>query len=392
MKLSQVILKAGKEKSIAINRHPWIFSGAIEKFPKIQTGDLADVYSHQGQFLARAYFHTENSIAGRIISFSQDDPSKIIESKIQDAFSLRQKCIPSDTNCFRLINAESDGLPGLIVDKYDDVFVMQVNTAGMEKLKPIVIQTLRDLFKPRSLFEKSVSSARAQEGLEPFQGFHLGEPVDEVLVEESGIQFFVSLTEGQKTGLFLDHRQMRQLIGSLSKNKKVINCFSYTGGFSLYALRGGASLVTSVDISESACRYAHKNTHQNLFPSDSHQIICADVFEFLKEKDLSEYDVIIIDPPAFAKKRKDIDSATIGYRRLNTTVLARAKPGTIILTSSCSYFIDKQMFQHIVFQAGAEAKRDIRIIQNHILSADHPISLFHPEGEYLKSLMLYVGN
>lgn len=391
MKLSKVILKPGKEKSVSVNRHPWIFSGAIDVFPDLTFGELADVYSSKDEFLARAYFHPENSIAGRVMSYTQQNISEVIENKLKEASDLRGACISIDTNCYRIINSEADGLPGLILDKYNDVYVMQVNTAGMDKLKGIVVEKIVKLFPIRSLFEKSVSSARLQEGLEPFQGFLFGEEVDEVLVEENGIQFIVSLTEGQKTGLFLDHREMRRLIGQYAKGKKVLNCFAYTGGFSLYALRGGASSVTSIDISESACKYARKNTHLNQFPSDQHTVIAADVFDYLSEQEELDYDLIIIDPPAFAKKRKDIDSATQGYRRLNSFVFSKVKKGTLVLTSSCSYFIDKQMFQHIIFQAGSEIKKDIRILQHHILSPDHPLSLYHPEGEYLKSLLLYIS-
>jgi 23S rRNA (cytosine1962-C5)-methyltransferase len=390
MNLPQLILKPGKEKSILVNRHPWIFSGAIGSCPELDPGALVDVYSHQGQFIARAYVNLTNSIAARVISYSQEDISDVIETKIKQASALRAACITADTNCYRLINAESDGLPGLIVDKYNDVFVIQVNTAGMERLKPIIIEKIAALLPCRSIYEKSISSARSQEGLEPLQGNVLGEEVSEVLVEENGIQFLVSLLEGQKTGLFLDHREMRRLIGYHSRGKKVLNCFSYTAGFSLYALRGGARHVTSVDISETASKYAIKNTHINGFPSDLHTVITGDVFDFLAQEEVLDYDLVIIDPPAFAKKRKDIESATIGYRRLNSVVFSKIRKGTMVLTSSCSYFINKQEFQHIIFQAGAESGKNIRILQHHILSADHPISLYHPEGEYLKSLLLYI--
>lgn len=391
MKLPKVILKPGKEKSVLVNRHPWIFSGAIEHFPKLSPGDMADVYSHDGKFLARGYFHPENSIAGRILTFTQEDTYQSLKRKIQEAIELRKRCIPSGTNCYRLINAEGDGLCGLIVDRYDDVYVMQCSTWGMEKLKSFVVQLIKELLSPRLLFEKSLSSARMQEGLEPCEKVHLGEMVDEVLVSENDVEFFVSLIDSQKTGLFLDHREMRQCIRSFSKDKKVLNCFAYTGGFSLYALRGGASHVTSVDVSESACKMARKNTHQNQFPADHHNILCDDVFNYLSTATELDFDIVIIDPPAFAKKRKDIESATNGYRRLNSLVLSKVKKGTLVLSSSCSYFIDPQAFQHVVFQAASESKKEVRILQRHILSADHPISLFHPEGEYLKSLLLYVS-
>ncbi|MEI8328717.1 MAG: class I SAM-dependent rRNA methyltransferase [Chlamydiia bacterium] len=391
MKWPSLILKPGKEKSVLVNRHPWIFSGAIASCPHVAAGDLVEVYSDKGLFLARAYVNLDNSIAARVISYTQDDISDVIEQRLAEAYTLRSACMTQDTNCYRMINSEADGLPGLIIDRYNDVFVIQINTAGMEKLKAVVLEKIAKLFTFRSIYEKSISSARAQEGLEPFQGTLLGEDLSEVLVEENGIQFCVSLVDGQKTGLFLDHREMRRLIGYHSREKKVLNCFSYTGGFSLYALRGGASHVTSVDISESASKYAIKNTHINQFPSDTHTVITADVFDFLSQEEDWDYDLIIVDPPAFAKKRKDIESATRGYRRLNSLLFSKVKKGTLILTSSCSYFINKQEFQHIIFQAGAESGKNIRILQHHILSPDHPLSLYHPEGEYLKSLLLYVN-
>ncbi len=391
MNYPKVILKPGKEKSVRTNRHPWIFSGAIDRMPSLQPGDIADVYSHTLEFLARAYVHPENSIAARIISFTTEDVFEVIKDKIERAARLRAAYIPSNTTCYRVINAEADGLPGLIVDRYADVLVMQVSTCGMEKVKEFIVKTLLALFSPRSLIEKSMSSARSQEGLDLYQGVVAGEPVDEVLVEEEGISFFVSIPDGQKTGLFLDHREMRKYIGSLAKGKKVLNCFSYTGGFSLHALCNGAEHVTSVDISETACRYAKKNTYQNHIPSDRHRIVCEDVFEFLGNEKQWDYDIVIIDPPAFAKKRKDIDSATIGYRKLNSLVLSKVKQGALVLTSSCSYYIDSHAFGRIVFQAGSESQRDIRILQHHISALDHPVSLYHPEGDYLKSLLLFVG-
>ena len=391
MKWPSLILKPGKEKSVLVNRHPWIFSGAIASCPQVAPGDVVEVYSDKGQFLARAYVNLDNSIAARVISYTQEDISDVIEQRLAEAHALRSACMTQDTNCYRMMNSEADGLPGLIIDRYHDVFVIQINTAGMEKLKAVVLEKMAKLFTFRSIYEKSISSARAQEGLQPFQGVLLGEDVSEVLVEENGIQFFVSLVEGQKTGLFLDHREMRRLIGYHSRGKKVLNCFSYTGGFSLYALRGGASHVTSVDISENASKYAIKNTHINQFPSGTHTIITADVFDFLSQEEDWDYDLIIVDLPAFAKKRKDIESATTGYRRLNSLLFSKVKKGTLILTSSCSYFINKQEFQHIIFQAGAESGKNIRILQHHILSPDHPLSLYHPEGEYLKSLLLYVN-
>jgi 23S rRNA (cytosine1962-C5)-methyltransferase len=376
-----VILKPGKEKSI-LKRHPWIFSGAIATLPSFQDGDILPVYSHDKKQLASAYFHTKNSIAGRILSFGEEPPHQALARNIKEALELRKNLL--ETSAKRLINAEGDGLPGLVVDQYNDVLVIQINTCGIEKLKPFILKILIEELNPSSIYEKSHSGARKQEGLPDSRSLLYGKLIPEVTIHENGIPYIVSITEGQKTGFFLDQREMRKKITTLSHGKRVLNCFAYSGGFSLSALKGGACHVDSIEISPEACALCRRNT----FDATRHTIIQADVFDFIKTSPLS-YDIVILDPPAFAKKRGDIDPACQGYKEINRRVLQKMPPGALLLTSSCSSYITVDLFQNLIFQAALEADRFVRIIGRHIQACDHPIALTHPEGDYLKSLLLY---
>ncbi len=384
----RVVLKPGKEKSLQ-KHHPWIFSGAIATIPTIEPGEILPVYSASGAFLASAYFHPQNSLAGRALSFNQDKIEEVLARRIDEAIALRTYTLDlSETNAYRLIHAEADGLPGLIVDVYDGVLSLQINTCGMEKLRGLILPLLIHKMNPQAIFEKSVSSARELEGLPPFQGFRYKQVADERLIRENGIQFKISLSKGQKTGFFLDQREMRALVSSLSRGKKVLNCFSYSGGFSLYALQGGAQHVVSVDCSEEATRLCRENTRLNGFSEKSHTIIQEDVFRYLRENPL-DFDLIILDPPAFAKKRSDIDDACRGYKEINRLCFSKLKTPSMLLTSSCSHFIDPVLFQNLIFQAALEGGREPRILFSHAQAFDHPIRLTHPEGAYLKSLLLY---
>lgn len=385
----RVVLKEGREKSLQ-KKHPWIFSGAISSSPQHEHGEILPVHASNGDFLALAYFHPKNSLAGRVLSFSKEPIDQILEKKIQAAHLLRKRFFDGAvTNAFRLINAEADGLPGLIVDVYNDLFVIQISSYGMERLRPLILKILISSFHPRSIYEKSTSSSRLQEGLKAEEGFLFGDEVKEVEVLENGLKFLVSLTEGQKTGFFLDQREMRQKIAKFTKDKRVLNCFSYTGGFSLFALHGGASYVESVDICKKASALCERNTLLNNFSLNKHKIVQGDVFEYLKSSAL-DFDIVICDPPAFAKKRDDIAIACKGYKDLNRSLFSKMPKNSLLLTSSCSYFIDEDLFQNLLFQAALEANRNVRIINKHIQAEDHPVSLYHPEGSYLKSFLLYV--
>lgn len=386
--MSKVILKSGREKSV-LQRHPWIFSGAIDSFPQFENGDLLSVHDSHGNFLAKAHFHKENSISGRILTFCDESAEQAIFQAIRSAISFRRSLFDrSVTNSYRLINAEADGLSGLIVDLYDDVAVLQVSTHGMERWKEAIVPFLVKELNLSAVFEKSSSLARQQEGLEESVKPLYGECPEKVLIRENNMSFLVDLYKGQKTGFFLDQREMRQLVEKISYGKRVLNCFSYSGAFSLFAVRGGASLVISIDSNQAACNLALENTRLNHFSTETHEIICNDVFTYLEKA--PESDLIILDPPAFAKKRGDVNQACRGYKEINRKALQKLPANGYLLTCSCSHFIDEDLFRQLLFQAALEAKREVQICSSHIQALDHPTSLYHPEGRYLKSLLLRV--
>ena len=385
----KVILKPLKEKAIK-NRHHWIFSGAIAELPKFTDGEFLPVYSSKKEFLGTAYFNRKSSIVGRMVAFDNTSPLEAIEKNIYRAIDLRRKFFDDlKTNCYRLINAEGDMLPGLIVDKYGDCLVMQITTKGMDVQRDWLVDKLKTKLNPTSIFEKSTLSIRKDEGLDAQQGWLFGNKSDGIEVLENNLKFKVFVEEGQKTGFFLDHRNMRQLIRTHSKDKKVLNCFSYTGGFSVYALAGSAHKVDSVDISETATAQAEENVRLNGFASNKNGFYAQDVFQFLRENPL-DYQIVILDPPAFAKKQKDVITACRGYKDINRIAMQKMPAQSILLTSSCSYYVNEELFQKVVFQASLEAKRQVKIIGRHQLAEDHPINICHPEGDYLKSLLLFI--
>ncbi len=386
------LLKPGKEKSLE-RRHPWIFSGAIASLPPdIQPGELLPVFSHAEKWLALAYFHSGHSLTGRVLSFENIAIEELLEKKFSSAAALRKELIDCKrTNGFRLINAEGDGLPGLIVDRYGDTLVIQLTTQGMERLRPLIIKGLVQQFSPLGIFEKSRGSARLQEGLEQIEGHVWGRTSEQVEIRENDLRFLVSLEHGQKTGFFFDQREMRNWVASRAKDKRVLNGFSYTGGFSVAALRGGAAHVDSVDICSHAIELLEKNMALNGFSQKNHAAFCEDLFDFLTSRSLKDYDLIILDPPAFAKKRNDVENACRGYKQLMRSAMQGARSGAFLLISSCSYYMDELLFQNLAAQAACEANRSVRIISSHIQASDHPVSLAHPEGRYLKSLILQLA-
>lgn len=384
-----VVLKPGKERSL-MQRHPWIFSGAIASFPQIDPGEVLPVLSSAGQFLAHAYFHPDNSLAGRVITFQDEPIDAAVRRLLHEAHALRKAYFhPEISNAYRLVNAEGDGLPGLIVDCYNNVVVIQINTYGMERLKPLIVDTIKELIQPKSIYEKSLSVARRLEGLEDSQGLLYGESIKEVEIVERGVRFIVSVAEGQKTGFFLDQREMRAHVMRFAAGKRVLNCFSYTGAFALFALKGGATSVESVDSSEPALAIAARNTQLNNFSSLQHSLVQEDAFTYLKRSSM-DFDLVILDPPAFAKKRADVDAACKGYKEINRLVLEKMPPRSCLLTASCSHYISDELFQNLLFQSAHEAHRRVKILSRHSQALDHPISIYHPEGSYLKSLFLFV--
>jgi 23S rRNA (cytosine1962-C5)-methyltransferase len=388
MKQPAVILKKDRDKPIR-QRHHWIFSGAVQSLPDFEDGDILPVRSHDGEFLGAAYFNRKSSIVGRMLSFDETPPLEAVGLKIADALELRKKFVEPVTNAERLINGEGDGLPGLIVDRYDDVLVLQVATLGMDKLKPVVLEYLVGALKPRSICEKSDLPTRSEEGLSDFEGRLYGEDIGSVEISEAGLFFLVEIRGAQKTGFYLDLRESRSLVRTLAEGLRVLNCFCYTGGFSVAALAGGAAAVESVDSSGPALSLARRNLSLNGFPEAGNRFVVADVFEYLR-RDGPFYDFIILDPPAFAKKKADVIPACRGYKDINRLALRKAGRGSLLLTLCCSHFVDEPLFQKVVFQAAAESGREVRIIQRHRLAVDHPINVYHAESEYLKGFLLYV--
>ncbi|HSX26730.1 MAG TPA: class I SAM-dependent rRNA methyltransferase [Chlamydiales bacterium] len=380
-------LKPGKEKPI-LQRHHWIYSGAVAKLPSLAEGEIAEVLSSKGEKLGLAMLNRGRSIVGHMLAFGNETLEEALPKRIAEAILLRRRWFnPAQTNAIRLINAEGDGIPGLIVDAYADVLIMQVSNPGMERLKPQIISHLIDQYKPRALFEKSTSFMRKKEGLQEVRALLHGESLQEVEIIENGLRYSVDLLDGQKTGLFLDQREMRSLVRYLSPGKRVLNCFAYTGGFSIAALAGGAAHVDSVEISAKCEPRLQKNLTLNHLAG--HQFICADVFDHLKTTSWN-YDLVILDPPAFVKKRDDIAKAFRAYKELNRHVLEKLPSGSLLLTCSCSYHVEESLFQNILFRAAHEAHRSVRILEKHRQAHDHPISIFHPESSYLKSFLLYV--
>lgn len=385
-----VYLKPGKEKPL-LNRHPWVFSGAIQSYPKDYIdGAIVAIRSSNGKHLASGYFNRNCSLAGRIISFGESPPLEQLKSNLDAAIKLRDSfIIPEITNAYRLVNAEGDSIPGLIVDRYADFLVVQIGTLGMESLKPWLIQYFEQKLKPTGIYEKSQLPSRNEEGLLPTEVLLRGSLPHEIEIRENGLRFWVSVQQGQKTGFFLDHREMRQWVREISNGKRVLNAFGYTGAFSVNALAGGAKHVDTVDISEKAIETAKRNVAMNGFGEDCTCFHTADVFSYLREQSMN-YDLVILDPPAFAKRQKDVVAACRGYKDINRLAMQRMPPHSILMTSSCSYYVDDALFQKVLFQAASEAGRDVKIIGTHRLAKDHPISLFHPEGQYLKSFLLYI--
>lgn len=386
----RVLLKKGREKPL-LNRHHWIFSGAVQSLPNIEPGEILPVYSWKKELLGSAYFNPKSSILGRMLSFGKTPPLESLFSNMKNSISLRKRFFDEQhTNTYRLINGEGDNIPGLIIDKYANTLVIQISTLGIERLKNKILSFLLENFPSNlTIYEKSLLPSRKEEGLPAQEGFLHGKENFEVEVFENNIHFIVSLTNSQKTGLFLDQREMRKLICTLSKNKRVLNAFSYTGGFSLYAAKGYAKEITSLDISKQALETAKRNFQLNNLPSSKNSFICKDAFQFLRENPLP-YDIIILDPPAFAKKKGDIKKACRGYKDINRLTMQKMPENSLLLTCSCSYYVDEKLFQTVLFQAAAESQRRIQILEQHKQAYDHPINLYHPEGKYLKSFLLYL--
>ncbi len=394
----KVILKHGRDESLR-RFHPWVFSGAVAQVQGTPAeGDIVGVYSAEGQFLASGHWQV-GSIAVRILSFDADPTApEFWTDSISRAYAARQAvCLSgqdTDTNCFRLIHGEGDGLPGLIVDWYDGVCVMQAHSVGMFRAKMQICEALKAVFGERlkAVYDKSSGTAPFKAGLELIDGYLYKAPgfaSSETVVLENGRKFLVNWEEGQKTGFFLDQRDNRALVGKYAAGRRVLNLFCYTGGFSIYALTAGAALVDSVDSSARAMDMVERNIKLNADEA-TYTNYCEDAIEFLRKIPEGKYDLMIVDPPAFAKHRGALKNALRAYQRLNAAAIAKVAPGGLVFTFSCSQVVDKITFANTVFSAAAQTGRSVRILDRLCQGADHPVSIYHPEGEYLKGLLLYV--
>jgi len=390
---SRIVLKSGKDQSLR-RFHPWVFSGAIKKIHgAAREGEVMDVYDNKEEFLASG-FYQQGSIAVRVLSFQKLEVNQEFwDGRILKAWQLREKLgIVKDqqTNVFRWVNAEGDGMSGLIIDYYNGAAVVQMHSIGMYKNLEAIKNALLKVegAKLHTIYNKSQNTLPDKPGIGERSGTLFGDATQGEVMEY-GYKFKVNWTEGQKTGFFIDQRENRHLVGKWSKGRKVLNMFGYTGGFSVYALGGGADLVHSVDSSGKAIDLTREHLEMNFPGSKKHDAFAVDAFSYFREIK-NQYDLIILDPPAFAKHQNVLNNALQGYKRLNQRALEVVAPGGIIFTFSCSQAVSKENFRKSVFVAAANAKRNVRILHQLTQPADHPVSLYHPEGEYLKGLVLEV--
>ena len=389
----KVYLKRGKEESLK-RFHPWIFSGAIQKADGgLEEGEVVRVITSEGDFIAVGHYQI-GSIAVRVLSFSDVDIDDMFwQSRLESAFQMRRSIgIVDDphNNTYRLVHGEGDNIPGLVIDIYGNTAVMQAHSVGIHQERMAIAKALVEVAGDRiaNVYYKSETTLPYKAELGQEDGFIIGGSDDD-LAMENGLKFHVDWLKGQKTGFFVDQRENRSLLERFAKGKKVLNMFCYTGGFSFYAMRGGAELVHSVDSSAKAIELTTRNVDMN-FPGDTrHEAFCEDAFKYLDRMG-DRYDLVILDPPAFAKHRGALHNALKGYTRLNTKAFEKIQKGGILFTFSCSQVVTKDNFRNAVFTAAAIAGRKVRILHQLHQPADHPINIFHPEGEYLKGLVLYV--
>ena len=396
--MDKIILKPHREESL-LRFHPWVFSGAVAQITGHPAeGDLVSVCSADGKLLCCGHYQI-GSIAVRVLSFDEDPTQADFWLRmLTRAYQLREAyglATSAQTTCYRLVHGEGDGLPGLIIDYYDGVCVLQAHSVGMFRAKAAISEALQQLYGDRlkAVYDKSSGTAPFKAGLELIDGYLYKAPgfeADEQAVLENGNKFLVNWCEGQKTGFFLDQRENRFRVGSLARGRRVLNLFCYTGGFSIYALAGGAAHVDSVDSSKRAMDMVDRNVALNGFTADHHTSYCTDAIEFVKNVPDGAYDLMIVDPPAFAKHRGALKNALRAYQRLNAAAIAKVAPGGFVFTFSCSQVVDKEAFALAVFSAAAETGRSVRILDRLNQPADHSVNIYHPEGEYLKGLLLYV--
>ena len=391
--MKKIILKAGKEESL-LRHHPWIFSGAISKIDNdIMEGDLVEVFSSKNEKIATGHFQI-GSIAVRVLTFGDGEVTdSFYFDRLSSASNLRKalNLIRPDNNCYRLVHGEGDFLPGLVVDVYGDTAVLQAHSPGMHFDRLKIADALVSLPEAgiRNVYYKSDTTLPYKANLGAVNEYLIGK-FDGALALENGLNFNIDWLKGQKTGFFIDQRENRSLLEKFAKGRDVLNMFCYTGGFSVYALRGEANKVVSVDSSSKAIELTEANVSLNFPENIPHVAVAEDAFKYLDNVKKGEFDLIILDPPAFAKHRNALKNGLIGYRKLNLKGIEKVRKGGIIFTFSCSQVVTKEMFRLAVFTAAAQSGRKVRILHQLTQPADHPIDISHPEGEYLKGLVLYV--
>lgn len=391
MSLPEIRLKRGKDESLR-RFHPWVFSGAVASVPDgLEEGDAVRVVTHEGDTVGVGHWQI-GSIAVRMLAFGAEElPSSFFSERLRRAYDLREALglMRPDNDCFRLVHGEGDFLPGLVVDIYGSTAVMQAHSPGMHFCRMEIADCLSSLPGIRSVYYKSDTTLPYKAHLDPVNDYLLGS-YDGSVATENGLQFNIDWLRGQKTGFFVDQRDNRALLERYARGREVLNMFCYTGGFSVYAMRGGAKRVCSVDSSGKAIALTDANMELN-FPGDPrHSSLAVDAFKYLGEMQTGEYDLIILDPPAFAKHRGALKNGLLGYRKLNARAFEKIRPGGILFTFSCSQVVSREQFRLAVFSAAAQSGRKVRILHQLTQPADHPVNIYHPEGEYLKGLVLYV--
>ena len=391
----KIFLKHGKQESL-LRHHPWVFSGAISRVSgEIEEGEIVDVFTSSGDFIARGHSQV-GSIAVRVLTFEDEAiDQQWWNGRIASALSVRKTLSlvgNPTTTCYRLVHGEGDNLPGLVVDIYDKTAVVQCHSVGMYLSLEAIVEALKVNFGESltAIYNKSSQTLPFKAEVDAEDGYLWGEGVGEEVVLEGGHKFAVNWAKGQKTGFFIDQRANRALVAEYAKGRNLLNTFCYTGGFSIYALAGGAKGVTSVDSSGVAIELVDKNVALNFPEGAPHKSAAMDTFDFLRTVEDGEFDMIILDPPAFAKHHKVLGNALQGYKRLNARAMEKIAKGGILFTFSCSQAVSKEQFRLAVFSAAAIAGRKVRILHQLTQPTDHPINIYHPEGEYLKGLVLYV--
>lgn len=393
---ASIYLVKGREKSLR-RRHPWVFSRGIDRIEgKPELGETVDVYDNKGEWLARGAYSPQSQIRVRVWTFNKNEAIDVnfFVNRLNAAQSLRDVLAARDgLTGYRLIAAESDGLPGITIDRYQDYLVCQLLSAGAEAQREVLLEALKQCYPSCNIYERSDVSVRKKEGLKQCTGvLHGEEPPKFVTIEENGVKINVDIVGGHKTGFYLDQRDSREASVKYVNGKRVLNCFCYTGGFGLYALKGGASEVVNVDVSQPALDTALLNAEVNGYPVENAQFVNADVFKLLREyRERGElFDVVIMDPPKFAESKSQLVGACRGYKDINMLAMQILKPGGMLLTYSCSGLMDNGLFQKIIADAALDAHRDVQFIERFSQAADHPLDSAYPEGFYLKGFACYV--